>query len=361
MKFRIGVFEGDGIGPEIMSVTLKILDRVGHKFGHEFEYEKLLIGGASIDKYGCPLTDRTLETARGCDALLLAAVGGIPGGAGGRWYEGAPQTRPEAGLLKIREQLGLYCNLRPAVLWKGLENKSPLKHHIIGDSFDILIVRELTGGLYFGKRNTVISNGIETATDTCVYTEPEIMRLLRKGFEAAMSRKKHVCVVDKANVLDTSRLWRKCADKMSSDYPAVDLSYMYVDNCALQLVSNPSQFDVIITENLFGDILSDEAAAITGSIGLLPSASLGDGKTGLYEPVHGSAIELAGKNTADPIAMILSSALMLRYSLDLEIEAMAIENAVRKALNAGKGTADIDSTEILGTKEMGSFIENLID
>ena len=356
MEYRIAVIPGDGIGPEIVTEAKKVLDRVGQVFGHTFHYTEVDMGGVSIDKYGVPLTKEALETAKNSDSVLLGAVGGHVGNS--RWYDVAPELRPEAGLLAIRKGLNLFANIRPACLYDGLEDACPLKREIIGDGFDMVIVRELTGGLYFGERHTEEVNGVMKATDTLVYNETEIRRVAVKAFETAMKRKKKVTSVDKANVLDSSRLWRKVVAEVAADYPEVALENMLVVNCAMQLVMDPGQFDVILTENMFGDILSDEASMITGSIGMLSSASLNEGKFGLYEPSHGSAPDIAGKGIANPIATILSAAMMLRFSFDLDKEAEAVENAVKKVLAGGYRTADImaEGMKQTGTKEMGDLI-----
>ncbi len=356
MEYRIAVIPGDGIGPEIVTEAKKVLDRVGQVFGHTFHYTEVDMGGVSIDKYGVPLTKEALETAKNSDSVLLGAVGGHVGNS--RWYDVAPELRPEAGLLAIRKGLNLFANIRPACLYDGLEDACPLKREIIGDGFDMVIVRELTGGLYFGERHTEEVNGVMQATDTLVYNETEIRRVAVKAFETAMKRKKKVTSVDKANVLDSSRLWRKVVAEVAADYPEVALENMLVDNCAMQLVMDPGQFDVILTENMFGDILSDEASMITGSIGMLSSASLNEGKFGLYEPSHGSAPDIAGKGIANPIATILSAAMMLRFSFDLDKEAEAVENAVKKVLAGGYRTVDImaEGMKQTGTKEMGDLI-----
>ena len=356
MEYRIAVIPGDGIGPEIVTEAKKVLDRVGQVFGHTFHYTEVDMGGVSIDKYGVPLTKEALETAKNSDSVLLGAVGGHVGNS--RWYDVAPELRPEAGLLAIRKGLNLFANIRPACLYDGLEDACPLKREIIGDGFDMVIVRELTGGLYFGERHTEEVNGVMKATDTLVYNETEIRRVAVKAFETAMKRKKKVTSVDKANVLDSSRLWRKVVAEVAADYPEVALENMLVDNCAMQLVMNPGQFDVILTENMFGDILSDEASMITGSIGMLSSASMNESKFGLYEPSHGSAPDIAGKGIANPIATILSAAMMLRFSFDLDKEAEAVENAVKKVLAGGYRTADImaEGMKQTGTKEMGDLI-----
>ena len=291
MESRITLIPGDGIGPEIVREAVKVLDSVADKYGHKFDYTRILMGGCSIDEYGVPLTDEAVATAKASDAVLLGAVGGNVGNS--KWYDVAPNLRPEAGLLKIRKELGLFANLRPAYLYDELKAACPLKEEIIGDGFDMVIMRELTGGLYFGDRYTKEIDGLETAVDTLTYNEEEIRRIAIKGFEIAMKRRKKVTSVDKANVLDSSRLWRKIVHEVAKDYPEVEVSDMLVDNCAMQLVMNPGQFDVILTENMFGDILSDEASMITGSIGMLSSASLNKTKLGLYEPSHGSAPDIA--------------------------------------------------------------------
>ncbi|MFQ7584341.1 MAG: 3-isopropylmalate dehydrogenase [[Clostridium] symbiosum] len=356
MNYKIAVIPGDGIGPEIVREACKVLDRVGEIYGHTFEYTKVLMGGASIDVHGIPLTDEALQTARESDSVLLGAVGGNVGNS--RWYDVAPNLRPEAGLLAIRKGLGLFANIRPAYLYKELADACPLKKEIIGDGFDMVIMRELTGGLYFGERHTEEVNGMLQAVDTLVYNEEEIRRIAVKAFDIAMKRSRQVTSVDKANVLDSSRLWRKVVEEVAKDYPEVTLSHMLVDNCAMQLVMNPGQFDVILTENMFGDILSDEASMITGSIGMLSSASLNEGRFGLYEPSHGSAPDIAGKDIANPIATILSAAMMLSYSFDLDRESKAVEAAVQQVLTDGYRTVDImaEGCKEVGTTEMGRLI-----
>ena len=356
MEYRIATISGDGIGPEIVKEAKNVLDRVGEVYGHKFNYEEVLMGGISIDTYGVPLTEEALAAAKASDSVLLGAVGGNVGNS--RWYDVAPNLRPEAGLLAIRKGLNLFANIRPAYLYEGLDEACPLKKEIIGDGFDMVIVRELTGGLYFGERHTEEVDGVIQATDTLVYNEHEIRRVALKAFDIAMKRKKKVTSVDKANVLDSSRLWRKVVTEVAKDYPEVTLEHMLVDNCAMQLVMNPGQFDVILTENMFGDILSDEASMITGSIGMLSSASLNEGKFGLYEPSHGSAPDIAGKGIANPIATILSAAMMLRFSFDLDKEADAVEQAVKKVLADGYRTIDImaDGMKQVGTVEMGKLI-----
>ena len=360
MDHGITIIPGDGIGPEIVMEACKVLDRTGQVFGHSFRYEEILMGGCSIDAHGVPLTQEALETARNSDSVLLGAVGGNVGNS--RWYDVAPDLRPEAGLLAIRKGLGLFANIRPAYLYRELAEACPLKKEIIGDGFDMVIMRELTGGLYFGERYTKEIDGVTTAVDTLTYNEKEIRRIAVKAFEIAMKRRKKVISVDKANVLDSSRLWRKVVEEVAKDYPEVTLTHMLVDNCAMQLVMDPGQFDVILTENMFGDILSDEASMITGSIGMLPSASLNEGKFGLYEPSHGSAPDIAGKDIANPIATILSAAMMLRFSFDLDKEADAIERAVQEVLAEGFRTADIysEGCQKVGCSKMGDLIAGKI-
>lgn len=355
-NYKITLIPGDGIGPEIVAQAVKVLDAAGDKYGYKLDYTSILMGGCSIDKYGVPLTDEAVAIAKSSDAVLLGAVGGNVGNS--RWYDVAPNLRPEAGLLKIRKDLELFVNMRPAYLYDELKNACPLKSEIIGDGFDMVIMRELTGGLYFGERHTEEINGVLTAVDTLTYNENEIRRIAIKAFEIAMKRRKIVTSVDKANVLDSSRLWRKVVKEVAADYPEVTYTDMLVDNCAMQLVMNPGQFDVILTENMFGDILSDEASMITGSIGMLSSASLGKTKLGLYEPSHGSAPDIAGRNIANPIATILSAAMMLRYSLDLDDAAAAIEAAVAKVLKEGYRTTDImsEGMTLVGTDKMGNLI-----
>lgn len=360
MNYNVTVIPGDGIGPEIVREARKVLDQVGKVYGHSFVYTEILMGGCSIDAYGVPLTEEALETARKSDAVLLGAVGGDVGNS--RWYDVAPNLRPEAGLLAIRKGLGLFANIRPAYLYKELAEACPLKKDIIGDGFDMVIMRELTGGLYFGDRYTREVDGVMTAVDTLTYNEKEIRRIAVKAFDIAMKRRKKVTSVDKANVLDSSRLWRRVVEEVAGDYPEVELSHMLVDNCAMQLVMNPGQFDVILTENMFGDILSDEASMITGSIGMLSSASMNESRFGLYEPSHGSAPDIAGKDMANPIATILSAAMLLRYSFDLDREADAIEQAVQAVLTEGYRTGDIMSEGCVkvGTCKMGDLIAGRI-
>lgn len=360
MKFKIGVIKGDGIGPEIVTEAMKVLDRVADKFGHTFHYEQLLMGGASIDVHGIPLTDETIAAAKASDAVLMGSIGGNT--ATSPWYKLEPSKRPEAGLLKIRKELNLFANLRPAYLYEELKDACPLRSDISADGFDMMIMRELTGGLYFGERSTGMENGVMTAHDNLTYTEPEIRRIAIRGFDIARKRRKKVTSVDKANVLDSSRLWRKVVEEVAKDYPDVAYEHMLVDNCAMQIVRNPAQFDVILTENMFGDILSDEAAMVTGSLGMLSSASLNETKFGLYEPSHGSAPDIAGQNIANPIATVLSAAMMLRFSFDLDEEADAIENAVKAVLKEGYRTGDIYSEGMkkVSCSEMGDEITKRI-
>ncbi len=356
MKLDIAVIPGDGIGPEIVREARNVLDAAGERFGHEIVYTELLMGGASIDVHGVPLIDETIETAKGKDAVLMGSIGGDA--AVSPWYQLPPDRRPEAGLLKLRKSLGLFANLRPAVLYQELKGACPLRDEIIKDGFDMMIMRELTGGLYFGERRTEELDGVLTAVDTLTYNVEEIRRIAKRAFDIAGKRRKKVCSVDKANVLDSSRLWRKVVEEVAADYPKIELSHMLVDNCAMQLVKDPGQFDVILTENMFGDILSDEASMVTGSIGMLASASLNDTRFGLYEPSHGSAPDIAGQDLANPIATILSASMMLRFTFDLDKEADAIDAAVQQVLREGYRTGDIMSEGCTktGTAEMGSLI-----
>ena len=362
MKLNIVCIPGDGIGPEIVTEAKKVLKKIEAVYGHEMQFEDILMGGTSIDVHGVPLTDEAIATAKAADAVLMGSIGGNTQTS--PWYKLEPSKRPEAGLLKIRKALNLFANLRPAVLYEELAAACPLKQEISEKGFDMMIMRELTGGLYFGERKTVEENGELKAIDTLTYSEGEIRRIAIKGFEIAMKRRKKVTSVDKANVLDSSRLWRKVVEEVAKDYPEVTLEHMLVDNCAMQLVKDPGQFDVILTENMFGDILSDEASMVTGSIGMLSSASLNDTKFGLYEPSGGSAPDIAGKGIANPIATILSAAMMLRYTFDLDEEASAIEKAVKKVLEDGYRTIDImpqdeagkQKVTQVGTKEMGDLI-----
>ncbi|WP_164130509.1 3-isopropylmalate dehydrogenase [Sharpea azabuensis] len=360
MEKNIAVIKGDGIGPEVVSETMKVLDAVGQKYNHQFHYIQILMGGCSIDAYGEPLTDEALAIAKSSDAVLLGSIGGNTSTS--PWYKLPPDKRPEAGLLKIRKELGLFANLRPAYLYPELADACPLKEATSAKGFDMIIVRELTGGLYFGERSTKEVNGELVAHDNLIYSESEIRRIAIKAFEIARVRRKKITSVDKANVLDSSRLWRKVVNEVAKDYPDVEVEHMLVDNSAMQLVANPSQFDVVLTENMFGDILSDEASMITGSIGMLSSASLREDKFGLYEPSGGSAPDIAGKNVANPIATILSGAMMLRYSFDLNKEADAIEQAVRDVLKEGYRTVDIykDGDKKVSTSEMGDLIASRV-
>ena len=366
MKCQIGVISGDGIGPEIVTEAKKVLDKIGEVFGHQFCYQEILMGGCSIDATGVPLTDEAIEAAKASDAVLMGSIGGNTSTS--PWYKLAPELRPEAGLLKLRKSLNLFANLRPAYLYEELKEACPLREDIIGDGFDMMIMRELTGGLYFGERKTEEVNGLIQATDVLTYNEEEIRRIAKRGFDIARKRRKKVTSVDKANVLDSSRLWRKIVEEVAKDYEDVTYEHMLVDNCAMQLVKDPKQFDVILTENMFGDILSDEASMVTGSIGMLSSASLNDTKFGLYEPSGGSAPDIAGKGIANPIATILSAAMMLRYTFDLDAEADAVERAVKEVLKGGYRTIDImpqeDAKKALvkqvGTKEMGDLICNFL-
>ena len=360
MEYKIALIPGDGIGPEIVAEAKKVLDRVCEKYSHKFSYTEVLLGGASIDAHGVPLTEEAIAQAKASDAVLMGSIGGDAKTS--PWYKLEPSKRPEAGLLAIRKALNLFANLRPAYLYNELRDACPLRDEIIGDGFDMIIVRELTGGLYFGARKTTEENGVRTAVDTLSYNENEIRRIAIKAFEIARKRRNKVTSVDKANVLDSSRLWRSVVEDVAKDYPDVTLEHMLVDNCAMQLVRDPKQFDVILTENMFGDILSDEASMVTGSIGMLSSASLNETKLGLYEPSHGSAPDIAGQNKANPIATILSAAMMLRYSLDLDNEADAVETAVQKVLTAGYRTGDImsEGCKLVGTKEMGDLIADAI-
>ena len=356
MKLNICCIPGDGIGPEIVREAKKVLNKVAEKYGHEMNFTDILMGGASIDVHGVPLTDEAIATAKASDAVLMGSIGGDTNTS--PWYKLEPSLRPEAGLLKIRKSLNLFANLRPAVLYPQLSGACPLKEEISEKGFDMLIMRELTGGLYFGERKTIEENGMLKAIDTLTYTEEEIRRISIKGFDIARKRRNKVTSVDKANVLDSSRLWRKVVNEVAKDYPDVTLEHMLVDNCAMQLVKDPAQFDVILTENMFGDILSDEASMVTGSIGMLSSASLNDSKFGLYEPSHGSAPDIAGKDIANPIATILSAAMMLRFTFDLDEEATAIEKAVEAVLDKNYRTGDIMSAGCtqVGCTQMGDLL-----
>ena len=360
MNYKIALIHGDGIGPEIVTEAKKILDKVCEVYGHSFTYKNVLLGGASIDVHGVPLTEEAVADAKSCNAVLMGSIGGDAKTS--PWYKLEPSKRPEAGLLAIRKALNLFANLRPAYLYDELKAACPLKEDRIGEGFDMIIVRELTGGLYFGDRKTEVIDGVATAVDTLSYNENEIRRIAVKAFEIAGKRKKKVTSVDKANVLDSSRLWRKVVEEVAKDYPDITLEHMLVDNCAMQLVHNPGQFDVILTENMFGDILSDEASMVTGSIGMLSSASLNETSFGLYEPSHGSAPDIAGKGIANPIATILSAAMMLRFSLNLDKEADVVETAVQEVLKEGYRTGDIMSEGCtkVGTVQMGDLIAERI-
>lgn len=352
MRKRIAVLKGDGIGPEIMNETLGVLETVAEKYGHHFAYSCLDIGGAAIDRTGSPLPQETIDECLACDSVLLGAVGGP------KWDGLAGDKRPEKGLLGIRSALGLFANLRPARLFPELAAACPLRADIAAKGIDFLVVRELIGGVYFGAHTTETVEGEKKATDVMSYTEHEIERILRVGFETAQKRRNHVTVVDKANVLDTSRLWRAVTARVAPEYPDVRLDFLYVDNASMQLVRDPSQFDVIITENMFGDILSDEASMITGSIGMIPSASLGEGTRGLYEPIHGSAPDIAGQDKANPIGTILSAAMMLKYSFGMPEESAAIERAVSAVLQKGLRTGDMMSggCTLTGCQAMGEAV-----
>ena len=353
MKIHICVMPGDGIGPEIVEEALRVLNAAAKKFGHEFSTEEALIGGSAIDATGTPLPEATVEACKKADAVLLGAVGGP------KWDTLDPAIRPEKGLLGIRKALGLFANLRPATLFPELAGACLLRPDIVGKGLDLIVVRELTGGIYFGKpAGTEVRDGKRTGWNTLIYNEDEIARIAHVAFQAAQKRRNKVCSVDKANVLDVSRVWREVVIEVSRQYPDVELSHLYVDNAAMQLVRDPSQFDVIVTGNLFGDILSDEASVITGSIGMLPSASLGSAQPGLFEPIHGSAPDIAGQGKANPLATILSIAMMLRHAFDMSVEADAIENAVHKTLQAGFRTGDIMEAgkTLLSTREMGDKV-----
>ncbi len=356
MEKKITVLAGDGIGPEIVAEALKVLNKIADKFGHKFEYTYVDIGGCSIDKFGVPITDEGMQKCKEADSVLLGAVGGP------KWDNCPPAIRPEKALLAVRKELGLFANLRPTKLFPQLADSSPLKMSIVGNGIDLMIVRELTGGVYFGERKTEEINGELVAIDYMPYSEHEIERIGRVAFESAMKRGKKLHSVDKANVLDTSRLWRKTMHRLAIEYPEVEYNDILVDNTAMQLIKNPTQFDVIVTENMFGDILSDEASMLTGSIGMMPSASLSSGTLGMFEPIHGSAPDIAGQNLANPIGTILSAAMMLRYSFNMADEADTIESAVNKALDDGYRTGDImqEGCTRLGCKEMGDVIVNNI-
>lgn len=353
---NITVLKGDGIGPEIVEQAIKVLDAVCDKYSHTFNYTEVDIGGCSIDKYGVPITEEGMAKCKAADSVLLGAVGGP------KWDSVDPSVRPEKALLAVRSELGLFANLRPTKLFSQLADASPLKPSIVGNGIDLMIVRELTGGIYFGKRRTEMLDGEKTATDEMTYSEHEIERIGRVAFESARKRGGRLASVDKANVLDSSRLWRSVMHRLSEEYSDVEYSDILVDNTAMQLIKNPSQFDVIVTENMFGDILSDEASMLTGSIGMMPSASLSEGTLGMYEPIHGSAPDIAGMDIANPIGTVMSAAMMLRYSFDMPEEADAIERAVNKALDDGYRTSDIykDGFKKVSCSEMGTVIANNI-
>ena len=358
MEKTIALIPGDGIGPDVVAEAVNVLDAVAKKFGHKWTYKNVIAGGGAIDKFGHPLPQEQLDIALSSDAALLGAVGGP------KWDDVAPEIRPEKALLGLRGGMKVFANLRPAVMWKQLKDACPLKDEIAGDGIDVLVVRELTGGIYFGERGTSADG--KTAWDTEKYTWAEIERIVRMGFDFAKNRKKHLTVVDKANILNSSRLWRKVAEEVHKEYSDIALDFMYIDNAAMQMVKNPRQFDVIATSNMFGDILTDEAAQVTGSIGMLASASIGDGKgPGLYEPIHGSAPDIAGLDLANPLATILSAAMLLRFDFKLEKEAKAIESAVAKVLDEGWRTGDIAGADreavkaagkLVGTKKMGQLV-----
>ena len=352
MNKTITIIKGDGIGPEIVTQAMRVLDVVAQQYGHTFTYQEVAAGGNAIDQYGVPLPEESLAKCLNCDSVLLGAVGGP------KWDNVEPARRPEKALLGIRKEMGLYSNLRPAKIFPQLADASPLKPSIVAEGIDFIIVRELIGGIYFGKRRTEELDGQLVANDEMTYSEGEIRRIARVAFNTARKRSGRVISVDKANVLDTSRLWRKVMNEVAEEYPDVTLEHMLVDNCAMQIVKKPSQFDVVVTENMFGDILSDEASMITGSIGMIPSSSLGDGTRGLYEPIHGSAPDIAGQNLANPIGTILAAAMMLKYSFDMDEESAAIEAAVEATLNDGYRTGDCMSEGMirLGCVEMGDQI-----
>ena len=360
MEKNIAVIRGDGIGPEIINEALKVLDKIASVYGHTFIYTDADMGGCAIDKYGEPLPENELKKCLDADSVLLGAVGGY------KWNDVPANKRPEKGLLRLRAAMQVFSNNRPAKIWRQLADASPLKKEIVDKGIDFIIVRELTGGIYFGEHKTENQNGKQTATDILSYTEEEIERIGKIAFETALKRKSKLCSVEKSNVLDSSRLWKKVMHRLAEEYPEVELSDMLVDNCAMQIVKDPSQFDVIVTENMFGDILSDEASQITGSIGMIPSSSLGKTSCGLYEPIHGSAPDIAGQDKANPIGTILSAAMMLRYSFDMEKEAQKIEDAVSSVLDEGYRTADImpsdlkDSCTLVSCSEMGSLIAQRI-
>ena len=356
MEKTIAIIKGDGIGPEIVTEAMGVLDAVAAKFGHTFTYRDAPMGGSAIDAFGVPLPDSSLETCLASDSVLLGAVGGP------KWDSQPPANRPERGLLKLRAAMGLYTNVRPARMFSDLSAACPLREDIAARGIDFVVVRELIGGVYFGEHSTAEVDGEQKATDIMAYSEHEIRRVAHVAFQMARKRRKRVTSIDKANVLDTSRLWRKTVAEVAKEYPDVELLHMYVDNAAMQIVRDPSQFDVVVTENLFGDILSDEASQITGSIGMIPSSSMGEGTRGLYEPIHGSAPDIAGQNKANPIGTILAAAMMLRYSFDMAAEADAIESAVDRVLKDGFRCGDIMQSggTLVGCREMGAEIRKRI-
>ncbi len=356
MTKNITVLKGDGIGPEIIEEAIKVLNSVAKTYGHTFNFTYADIGGCAIDNTGEPLPQSTVTACKSSDSVLLGAVGGP------KWDTLPGDKRPEKGLLGIRKEMGLFSNMRPAKMFKQLADASPLRHDIVEKGIDFMVVRELTGGVYFGEHTTQTINGERVATDVLPYAEHEIRRIMKAGFETAQKRRKNLVSVDKANVLDTSRLWRAVANEVAEQYPDVEFSHMLVDNCAMQIVKDPSQFDVIVTENMFGDILTDEASMITGSIGMIPSSSLGEGTCGLYEPIHGSAPDIAGQNKANPIGTILAAAMMLKYSFDMEKESVAIESAVNKVLEKGLRTGDMmsEGCKLVTCSEMGDEIAGAV-
>ncbi|NLL80878.1 MAG: 3-isopropylmalate dehydrogenase [Tissierellia bacterium] len=356
MEYKIAVVKGDGIGPEVVEGAIEVLNSIGEKFKHKFIYKEVLAGGSAYDVYGEPLPKETIDVCKSSDSILLGAVGGV------KWDRLPSDKRPERAILGLRKELGLYANIRPGILFDPLKDSSPLKAEIIGDGFDICVVRELTGGIYFGERGSRETELGQSAYDIEEYSEMEVRRIAKIAFDFAMKRNKKVTSVDKSNVLESSRLWRRVVEQVSKDYPEIELNHLYVDNAAMQVIRDPKQFDVILTTNLFGDILSDEISVLTGSIGMLPSASLGEGGKGLFEPIHGSAPDIAGQGKANPIATILSAAMMLRYSFNLRKEADCIEAAVNRALKEGYRTSDIarNAENPISTKEMTEIIKGFI-
>lgn len=356
MDYKIAVVKGDGIGPEVISSAIEILNAIGIKYGHRFIFKEVLAGGCAYDTYGVPLPEETIKVCKDSHAVILGAVGGS------KWDELPGDKRPEKAILGLRKELGLYANLRPGILFDALRQACPLKSEIVGDGFDICVVRELTGGIYFGEKGLKETPMGIAAYDIEMYSEMEVKRIANIGFDMAMKRSKKLTSVDKANVLESSRLWRRVVNEVAKNYPEVELNHMYIDNASMQVIRDPRQFDVILTSNLFGDILSDEISMLTGSIGMLPSASLGEDNRGLYEPIHGSAPDITGQDKANPIASILSVAMMLNYSFGLKEEASCIENAVNRALNIGYRTIDIAEKGriAIGTREMTKIIKKFI-